>query len=37
MDAKYNYLIDSWKWRVSLNAVAFSLWLGVLLGLLKAA
>jgi hypothetical protein len=37
MDAKYNYIIDSMKWRVSLNSIVFALWLGALLGLLKLA
>jgi hypothetical protein len=37
MDAKYNYIIDSWRWRIGLNFAAFALWLGVLMGLLRAA
>jgi len=28
MDAKYNYIIDSMKWRIVLNLAGFSLWLG---------
>jgi hypothetical protein len=27
MDAKYNYIIDSMKWRITLNLVGFGLWL----------
>ena len=27
MDAKYNYIIDSMKWRIVLNQTGFSLWL----------
>jgi hypothetical protein len=26
MDAKYNYIIDSMKWRIVLNLAGFSLW-----------
>jgi hypothetical protein len=37
MDAKYNYIIDSWKWRTGMNVAAFAVWLTVLVGLLKAA
>ncbi len=36
MDAKYNYIIDSMKWRIVLNLAGFGLWLatsGVLLRL----
>ncbi len=27
MDARYNYIIDSMKWRIALNLTGFSLWL----------
>ena len=27
MDAKYNYIIDSMKWRILLNLAGFGLWL----------
>ena len=27
MDAKYNYIIDSMKWRIVLNLAGFALWL----------
>ncbi len=27
MDAKYNYIIDSVKWRIVLNVTGFGLWL----------
>jgi hypothetical protein len=37
MDAKYNYIIDSMKWRIALNLAGFSLWLAAAVGLLKAA
>lgn len=29
MDAKYNYIIDSVKWRIALNLAGFGLWLAV--------
>ena len=35
MDAKYNDLIDSWKWRVLLNSTAFLVWLGAVLALMS--
>jgi len=37
MDAKYNYIIDSMKWRIALNVVGFGVWLAVAVGLLRAA
>jgi hypothetical protein len=27
MDARYNYIIDSMKWRIALNLTGFGLWL----------
>ncbi len=37
MDAKYNYIIDSMKWRIALNLAGFALWLAASLALLEAA
>jgi len=37
MDAKYNWLIDSGAVRVTLNTVAFALWMVMALGLLELA
>ena len=37
MDAKYNYIIDSIKWRIALNMAGFTLWLVTALALLKVA
>ena len=37
MDAKYNYIIDSMKWRIALNMAGFTLWLVTALALLKVA
>jgi hypothetical protein len=37
MDAKYNYIIDSMKWRIALNLVGFAVWLAAAVALLKAA
>jgi hypothetical protein len=37
MDAKFNYIIDSMKWRIVLNLVGFTAWLVVAVALLKAA
>jgi len=37
MSAKYNYIIDSMKWRVWLNLVGFALWLAAVVGLFAAA
>ena len=37
MDAKYNYIIDSIKWRIALNMAGFTLWLVTAFTLLKAA
>lgn len=36
MDAKYNYIIDSMKWRIALNLAGFALWLGVSVAILRA-
>lgn len=37
MDAKYNWLIDNGAIRVTLNTVAFVLWIAVAVGLLELA
>ncbi len=37
MDAKYNFIIDSAKWRIGLNLTGFALWLVAAVGLLKLA
>jgi hypothetical protein len=37
MDAKYNWLIDSVSIRVTLNTVAFALWIATAVALLDAA
>jgi hypothetical protein len=37
MDAKYNYLMDSMKWRITLNLTGFALWLVAAVALLQAA
>jgi hypothetical protein len=37
MDAKYNWLIDNGAIRVTLNTVAFALWMVMALGLLELA
>ncbi len=37
MDAKYNWLIDNVSVRVTLNTVAFALWIGTAVGLLEIA
>ena len=37
MDAKYNYIIDSMKWRIALNLAGFVVWLAVSVALLRAA
>ena len=37
MDAKYNYIIDSMKWRIALNMAGFTLWLATAFTLLKVA
>ena len=37
MDAKYNWMIDNAAIRVTLNTVAFALWLAVAVGLLELA
>ena len=37
MDSKYNYIIDSMKWRIALNLVGFALWLAATVALLQAA
>ena len=35
MDAKYNYIIDSMKWRIGLNLAGFGLWLATTVVLLR--
>ena len=35
MDARYNYIIDSMKWRIVLNLTEFSLWLAATVVLLR--
>ena len=37
MDAKYNYIIDSIKWRIALNMAGFTLWLVTAFTLLKVS
>jgi hypothetical protein len=37
MDAKYNWLIDNGAIRVTLNTVAFALWIAVAVGILELA
>ena len=37
MDAKYNWLIDSPSFRVTLNTVAFALWMATAVALLEVA
>lgn len=37
MDAKYNWLIDSVSVRVTLNTVAFALWMATAVALLEVA
>jgi hypothetical protein len=37
MDAKYNHIIDSIKWRIALNMAGFALWLVTAFTLLKVA
>jgi hypothetical protein len=37
MDAKYNWLIDNAAVRVTLNTVAFALWIAMAVGLLELA
>jgi hypothetical protein len=37
MDAKYNWLIDNGAVRVTLNTVAFALWIAMSVGLLELA
>ena len=35
MDAKYNYIIDSIKWRIVINLAGFGLWLAASMVLLR--
>jgi hypothetical protein len=35
MDAKYNYIIDSMRWRIVLNLAGFGLWLAASVVLLR--
>jgi hypothetical protein len=37
MDAKYNYIIDSVKWRIVLNVAGFAAWLALAVALMKTA
>ncbi len=37
MDAKYNWLIDNGAVRVTLNTVAFAIWMALAMGLLELA
>ncbi len=37
MDAKYNWLIDNGAVRVTLNTVAFALWVAMAMGILELA
>ena len=37
MDAKYNWMIDNITFRVTLNTVAFALWMATAIGLLEIA
>jgi hypothetical protein len=37
MDAKYNWMIDNITVRVTLNTVAFALWMATAVGLLEIA
>ena len=34
MDAKYNYIIDSMRWRIVLNLAGFGLWLAALIAVI---
>lgn len=35
MEAKYNYIIDSMKWRIGLNLAAFAVWMFAAVALLR--
>jgi hypothetical protein len=37
MDAKYNYIIDSVKWRIALNLAGFAVWLAASVALMRMA
>ena len=37
MDAKYNWLIDNTALRITINTVAFALWIATAVGLLELA
>ena len=37
MDAKYNWMIDNITFRVTLNTVAFALWIAVAIGFFEVA
>jgi hypothetical protein len=37
MDAKYNFLIDSVGWRITLNLTGFAIWLGTVIVVMKLA
>lgn len=36
MEAKYNYIIDSMKWRIGLNLAGFAVWALLAVALLRA-
>jgi hypothetical protein len=36
MDARFNGLMDSMKWRIALNLAGFALWLTAVVGLMSA-
>jgi hypothetical protein len=35
MSARYNYIIDSMKWRIALNLLGFAVWLGATFALMS--
>jgi hypothetical protein len=35
MQAKYNYIIDSMKWRIALNLAGFTVWMAAAVALLR--
>jgi hypothetical protein len=37
VDAKYNYIIDSMKWRIAINVAAFAIWVVASVALLRMA
>ena len=36
MEAKYNFIMDSMKWRIGLNLAGFAVWIVAAVALLKA-